>query len=259
MRIGVRVQYVDKRTGEMKLFSYVEYTYKASNVGKPIRRWYKYNPYAKRISKHWICQDYRIDQQRPQRNVYSEAYLKIVEITEMEENVLDEIIEELEKDRDYPTVWDDGKNSYYEDTIHCPNCGKRRKVLTSETHCEFCGFEFCKALKCPKCKDLSLKNSNYCIHCGYDFNLKKKKKIYDEVIRCPKCGCVKSKDSNFCRNCFFDFSNKKQCPKCKRIINDEDRFCNYCSQEQIGFVECNNCSKKNNMDNNFCTKCGEVI
>ena len=84
----------------------------------------------------------------------------------MEKKVLDNVINKIEKNINYPTVYDDGENIYYEDTIHCPKCGKRRKVLTSKTNCEECGFEFSKAKKCLKCKDLNLNEYNYCVHCG---------------------------------------------------------------------------------------------
>ena len=38
----------------------------------------------------------------------------------------------------------------------------RRKVLTSKTHCEFCGFEFSESVKCSECGGLNLKNSDVC-------------------------------------------------------------------------------------------------
>lgn len=158
--------YIWKKNGDLELMSRTPYTYKISEIEKKIREWYRFNPYAKKVNENWICSDYRIDQQRPQRKVYSEKYIEIVSISEMEKVVLNEVIQKIESEINYPTVWDDGKNEYYEDTIHCPKCMKRRKVLTSHSHCEFCGFEFSKSKKCPKCKDLSPSDSNFCIHCG---------------------------------------------------------------------------------------------
>ena len=236
MKIGIKTQYL--KNGEMKLFSYVEHTFKMSEMDKPIRKWYKHNHYAKRLNKKWICQDYRIDQQRPQRNVYSEAYIKIVEISEMEEIHLTKLINELESKIDYPTVWDDGKNRYYEDTIHCPNCDKRRKVLTSKTHCEFCGFEFAKALKCPKCKDLSPTGSNHCIHCGHDLNVKSRLRKY---IPCTECNKLNSPSNNYCIVCGHKLQEissddkvlyRKYCSKCGKVLGKDDNFCIYCGHDK---------------------------
>lgn len=259
MIIGEKVQYW--KNGEMKTFMYYEHTYKIKDLEKPLRRWYRMHPYAKRINKHWICNDYRIDQQRPQRNVYSERYLKIVQMTEMEEKIFDKLIKDIEKDINYPTVWDDGKTRHYEDTIHCPNCGKRRKVLTSKTHCEFCGFVFSNAKKCPKCKDLNLMYVDICKHCGYDFNSKSEDEIkidYEEEIRCPICDSIHIYDG-VCGICEFDFRNKKQCAKCKKWIDIEDKYCGYCGQKQIMFVECSKCGEKNHSKNKFCNHCGEKL
>lgn len=267
MIIGVRKQYV--KNGEMKLFSYYEETYNTVTIHRPLDRWYKNNPYAKRISKHWITCDYRIDQQRPQRKVYAEAYIKIVQMTEMEEKVLDRHIERLEKDREYPTVWDDGKNTYYEETIYCPNCGERRKVLTSKTHCEFCGFEFNKAKKCPKCNGLNLKGSDECRICGYKFRKESfvkndtfevaKDEYANDIIKCPNCNTKKSKYFDKCTECGFDFSKKKQCPKCKRWVNEKDNYCGYCGQKLIVMKECSNCGKKNKSENKYCNYCGSIL
>jgi len=152
--------------GNMRLLSKTRYTYKIDEIEKKLKKWYSLHPYSKKINETVFCGDYRIDQQRPQRNVYSEVYWKIISISEMEKRVLDETVKKIESNINYPTVYDDGKNIYYEETIHCPNCGRRRKVLTSKTNCEYCGFEFSKGERCPNCNDLNLKNSNYCIQCG---------------------------------------------------------------------------------------------
>ena len=259
MKLDERLYYF--KNGEMKLLSSWKMTFKISNVEKPIRKWYRQHPYSKRLNKKWICGDYRIDQQRPQRKVYSEWYLKIVEITEMEERYLDDLIKKIESEIDYPCVWDDGKNRYYEDVIHCPNCGKRRKVLTSKTNCEFCGFEFKKALKCPNCKDLSLNGSEKCIHCGYEFH--KKDNPFErinrngvEIIRCPKCGSVKLDNCDKCRCCNFNFKNKKKCVRCKSWVDEDSNFCNMCGQKLEMFIYCGNCGFKNSLEYNFCSKCG---
>lgn len=266
MRLAVQMYYL--KNGKMTLISNHEESYDVLSMVIPIRKWYKNNPYAKRISKEWICQDYRIDQQRPQRNVYSEAYIKIISITDMEESHLSMLIEKLESEIDYPTVWDDGKNKYYEETIYCPNCGKRRKVLTSKTHCEFCGFEFDKALKCPKCNALNMKGSKFCIKCGYkfrkepfinnnDFEVIKNKNV--EKIKCPICGEKKSKYFNKCQNCGFDYENKKKCVKCGEWVDEDDEVCCFCGQKLSVFVKCQDCGENNNTKNNYCTKCGEKL
>lgn len=266
MIIGVRKHYF--KNGEMKLFSYYEKTYDIRKFNKVITKWYKRNPYAKRVSKHWICCDYRIDQQRPQRNVYSEAYIKIVQMTEMEEKFIDNIIKGIEKDIEYPTVWDDGKNIHYEETIYCPNCGKRRKVLTSESHCEYCGFEFDKAKVCPKCNGLNLKGSDECRICGYEFrkesyvknnDFKVKKNEYNNVILCPKCNTRKSKYYHTCQSCGFDFDKNKQCPKCEHWIDENDKYCGYCGQKLLMFKRCSKCGRKNKENNKYCTECGNRL
>ena len=70
MEISIEIYRFDN--GNMRLFkSYVD-TYDVISMSIPISRWYRKNDYAKRIDKWWICQDYRIDQQRirnPKRNV----------------------------------------------------------------------------------------------------------------------------------------------------------------------------------------------
>lgn len=271
MIIGEKVQYFDKKSGEMKPFMYYEHTYKTSDLEKPIRKWYRMHPYAKRISKHWICNDYRIDQQRPQRNVYSERYLKIVQMTEMEEKFFDKLIKDIEKDINYPTVWDDGKTRHYEDTIHCPNCGERRKVLTSKTHCEFCGFAFSKfyVKKCPKCKDLNLIDEKVCRHCGYDFN----SKIGDEVkhrkspIICSECEKKNNPNNNYCVGCNHklkkidvnDEKYRQYCEYCGNQLKKEDKYCCECGKKVIKKILkvkiCPVCGKWCN-SNEYCWNCG---
>lgn len=266
MKIETRVYRL--KDGKMKIFSNIKNTYSILDMDKPFKKWYRRNPYAKRINENWICQDYRIDQQRPQRNIYSGAYIKIISITEMEEKHLDKLIDELESKIDYPTVWDDGYNNYYEETIYCPNCGKRRKVLTSHTHCEFCGFEFDKAKKCPKCNGLNLKGSDECRLCGYvfrrksfinneDFEVKKDDEI--EKINCPICNEKKSKYFDVCQNCGFVYRGKKLCPQCKSWVCENDKFCCHCGQEMLILVECDKCGKKNNVENNYCNGCGNRL
>lgn len=266
MKVITKIFYT--HDGKMSLIYNDEKTCNKLKASQIIRRWYRKNQYAKRVDKEWICSDYRVDQQRPQRNVYSEAYIQITSMTEMEETYIDTTIKSLEMNREYPTVWDDGKNEYYEETIYCPNCGKRRKVLTSKEHCEFCGFEFSKAKKCPKCNSLNLKGSNYCIKCNYEFRKKSfinnddfevKKKEKNDVVKCPICNKNKSEYFDTCQNCGFDFTKNKQCPKCKKWINNEDKYCGYCGQKLKVFVECKNCGKKNDNENRFCTGCGKKI
>lgn len=247
--------------GNMRLLSKTRYTYKINEIEKKLKKWYALHPYSKKINEKVFCGDYRIDQQRPQRNVYSEVYWKIISISEMEKKVLNETVKKIESNIDYPTVWDDGENRYYEDTIHCPKCGKRRKVLTSKTHCEFCGFEFDNAKKCPKCKDLSLKNSNHCNHCGHDFNEKQIEKNIvekEEIIRCPKCGEVKLKENDYCRKCNFNFNDKKRCVKCNTYVDDEDKFCYNCGQKLVVLKKCT-CGKKNEIGKNYCSGCGKKL
>lgn len=256
------------KNGEMKLFRKYEEIYDIISINAPIRRWYRKNPYAKRVDKNWICSDYRVDQQRPQRNVYSEAYIEIISMTDMEEVHFDRLIENLEKDIEYPTVWDDGKNEYYEETIYCPKCGKRRKVLTSETHCEFCGFEFSKALKCPKCNTMYLKGDDECKKCGYVFRKESfinnndyevKKDEYIQSVKCPKCGSRKSKYFSKCKECGFDFNNRKECPKCNCWVDESDKYCGNCGMKLKVLIECENCGEKNNSENRYCNYCGNKL
>lgn len=253
---------------EMKLWLEDEKTvnkYKASQI---IIEFYRKNPYAKKLEGGLICSDYRIDQQRPQRNVQSEQYLKLVSMTELEERYVDATINSLEKNIDYPTVWDDGVNRHYEQTIYCPKCGKRRKVLTSETHCEFCGFEFSKALKCPKCNSLNLKGSDECKKCGYEFrkesfinndefNVKKDKD--NSVVKCPKCGGIKSRYFDTCQECGFDYKDKKECPVCHEWVDEKDKYCLYCGQMLNVLIKCKHCGKKIFDKNKFCTNCGQKL
>lgn len=266
MRVTTKI-FIFKNGGMEPIFNEVSKCSKLE-AQKTILRWYRKNPYAKRINDEWICSDYRVDQQRPQRNVYSEAYIKIDSMTDMEKRYIDLLIKNLERNREYPTVWDDGKNTYYEETIYCPKCGKRRKVLTSETHCEFCGFEFDKAFKCPKCNGLNLKGSDECRICGFEFrkesfindNEFKVNKDEDyELIRCPKCNAKKSKYFDSCQECGFDFSNKKQCPKCGKWVGERDKYCGYCGRKLMILMKCNNCGKENEDKNRYCNYCGKKL
>ena len=266
MLIGIRI-YTFK-DGEMKLWSNSEKVYNILNVYKLIEHWYRRHPYAKRVSEKWICQDYRIDQQRPQRNVYSQAYIKLVSMSEMEKRYMDSLIKGIEKDIEYPTVYDDGEHMFYEKTIYCPNCNKRRKVLTSKTHCEFCGFEFDDALKCPKCEALNLKGSKECKECGYEFRkesfinndffeVEKNEYVYNTF--CPICNRRKSKYFNVCQNCGFDFSTHKQCKVCKEWVRKNDNFCCHCGNKLIKKVKCNSCGNENEEKNNYCNYCGNKL
>ena len=88
--------YIWKKNGDLELMSRTPYTYKISEIEKKIREWYRFNPYAKKLDENWICSDYRIDQQRPQRKVYSEKYIEIVSISEMEKVVLNDVIQKIE-------------------------------------------------------------------------------------------------------------------------------------------------------------------
>lgn len=241
------------KDGEFKERSKWHHIWQEIEMVEMINKWYKRHPYAKRLNKYWICGDYRIDQQRPQRNVISDNYIKIISISEMEEMKLTKLITSLESQINYPTMWDDGKNEYYEETIYCPQCGKRRKVLTSKIHCEFCGFEFEKAKKCPKCNNLNLKENNYCIHCGHKFIEKKA----NEIIRCPKCGRVKSEYDTHCRMCNFDFSKYTQCPKCGKLT-EKRNYCLYCG-EKLQRIKCSECGEKNNLENKYCKYCGNNL
>lgn len=266
MKIGVRLYYF--KNGEMKLFSNTEKVCDWIKADKKIRNWYRDNPYAKRVDEEWICCDYRVDQQRPQRNVYSEAYIKISSMTEMENKHITNLINNLEKNIEYPTVWDDGKNRYYEETIYCPNCGKRRKVLTSKTHCEKCGFKFEDALKCQNCGALNLKGSKYCINCNHKFRKKSfinnddfevKKDEYIEKIKCPNCNSLKSRYFDVCQNCGFDYSNKKRCFDCGNWIDMDSRYCGYCGRRVKLEIECCECGKLNDEHNNYCNYCGSEL
>ena len=155
-------------------------------------------------------------------------------MTEMEEKFFDKLIKDIEKDIDYPTVWDDGKTRHYEDTIHCPNCGKRRKVLTSKTYCEFCDIAFSKfyVKKCPKCKDLNLIDEKVCRHCGHDF-YQKECEVNDEIVK-----------------------DVKRCKYCRKEIGMDDRYCIYCGRKQEEIIKCSNCGKSNISNNKFCSECG---
>lgn len=250
-----------------KLHKRAKYTIQRYEVAEHIRKWYAFHPYAKRLDEKWICSDYRIDQQRPQREVYSQGYIKIESITEMEEKWFDELINKYESKIEYPTVWDDGENTYYEETIYCPKCGKRRKVLTSKTHCEECGFEFEKAKKCPKCKTLNLKENNHCTKCNYkfhnesyinnkEFKVKTKEK---QKIQCPKCGERKSKYYNKCPKCGFNYDGKKQCHQCKQWVDETDKFCVHCGVKLTVLIQCPNCGEKIKEENKFCNNCGTQI
>ncbi len=252
----------------MKLRFKNEKTLNRFSILKELEHWYKQNPYAKRINENCICSDYRIDQQRPQRNVYSEYYFKIISISNMERRIVDSKIKSLEENIDYPTVWDDGENKYYEETIYCPKCGKRRKVLTSKTHCEFCGFEFSKAKKCPECNGLNLKGSDECRICGYEFrkksfvkndNFKVEKDTDIKIIKCPKCNTIKSKYFDHCQECGFDYSGKKECPNCHEWINENDKFCMYCGHRLLVKIKCENCGNENNSKNKYCNYCGNKL
>lgn len=262
------------KNGKKILLSNVYGTFNIRNFDKPIRKWYRKNPYAKKLDEKWICQDYRIDQQRPQRNVYSEAYLEIKEITEIEKRYLDKLIEELEKDIDYPTVWDDGENWYYEETIYCPDCGKRRKVLTSETHCEFCGFEFSKAKNCPKCNRLNLEDNVFCTECGHDFHKedvdeKDVEIVHDnsKKIYCSEC-CHVNVGNNYCTECGHKLRkvineeiDKKYCQDCGCKVDKNAKYCTECGS-RIGiseeFVKCAVCGEwiGRFYEDRYCVNCG---
>lgn len=263
MKLEERLYYYGN--GKMNLFTKFRKTYNIANVYKPLKIWYKKHPYAKRLDDGWICSDYRIDQQRPQRRVFSEGYIKFVEITEIEEKVVDKIISELESKIDYPCVWDDGEHSYYEEKIICPNCHKERKVLTSETECEFCGFKFDEAFKCSECGALNLKGSDECINCHTKFNKKSFinneeveiiKNKENKSVKCPVCNTRKSKYFDECQNCGFTYHDKKQCPICHKWIKKGDNFCQYCGTKQKVYIKCKNCGKEMDNEKNYCTKCG---
>lgn len=266
MKVSIKVYRFDD--GDMKIFMNSEKVCDKIKASKKIKSWYNKNPYAKRVDKEWICSDYRVDQQRPQRNVYSEAYMNITSMTEMEEKYIDFFIKSLEEHIEYPTVWDDGEKMYYEETIYCPNCGGRRKVLTSKTHCEHCGFEFSKAKKCPKCNALNLKGSNHCTKCNYEFkkksfinneNFEVEKDEYIDIIRCPVCNERKSKYFDNCQSCGFDFSSNKECPNCKKWVDKDDKYCGHCGQKLTMMKKCSNCGKENKSENNYCNYCGMKI
>ena len=182
MKISNRLYYFED--GKMKLLSNVEQTFNIYNFRKPIIKWYKKNPYAKRINKEWICKDYRIDQQRPMRNVYSEAYLKITNITKIEERYISDLINELENKIKYPKViYDDGKEYVYKEnneevksnkikkrkfkdnvnSIHCHNCNSI--INKNDNYCSYCGVKQIKLIKCKYC-ECEIKNKNYCSNCG---------------------------------------------------------------------------------------------
>lgn len=264
-----RIYYLEK--GKMKLLSRYRHTYKINEFKKLITKLYRIHPYAKKLNDEWICGDYRIDQQRPQRKVYSEYYLKIISISEMEKKELNKLIKEKESQIDYPTVWDDGENRYYEDTIHCPKCGKRRKVLTSHTHCEFCGFDFRETKKCSDCGDLSLKNSDYCNHCGYDFVnkiSKKKKKNTRKKITCSECRTVNNGENKYCIKCGHKLKKipkssdiyKKYCTYCGKVVKRGEDYCNECGNEVKKKVKkekiCPVCGEWNDKEDEFCWNCG---
>lgn len=263
MKVEFRVY--DLKDGNWYVALKTKRTMNKLDTMKQIRKWYKHHPYAKMIDENTICGDYRIDQQRPQRNVRSDGYIKILSITDMEKRYLKKLIDELEKQIEYPTLWDNGEEVFYEETIYCPKCGERRKVLTSETHCEFCGFEFSKAKKCPICNTLNLKGSKSCKKCDYEFrnesfikndDFEVKKNDENNVVKCPKCNGRKSQYFDKCQNCGFDFNGKKECPICHHWVDEKDKFCCHCGQELIVLLECSNCGKKNNSKNNFCSGCG---
>lgn len=177
MRIGNRIYYFEN--GEMKLLSNVEQTFNIYSFREPIIKWYRKNPYAKRINQKWICKDYRIDQQRPKRNVYSEAYLKIIEITEIEERHLTDLIKKLEENINYPKViFDNGKEYVIDEKIK-----KEEKIKCEEKMIKV------EKIHCSKCGMLIHNEDNYCCYCGE----KQESRI------CKKCG---SKiNGNYCSEC----------------------------------------------------------
>lgn len=264
MQIEYRIYHLVNDKWEIALYSYKALD--RLSMIKEFNKWYKDNPYAKRVGKTMICSDYRIDQQRPQRDVRSDAYIVINSMTELEERLFDGLIEGLESKIDYPTTWDDGENTYYEETIYCPNCGERRKVLTSHNFCEFCGFEFSKAVRCPECNGLNLKGADKCRLCDYEFRKESfinnnefevKKNKDNEIIRCPECKTLKSRYFDTCQKCGYDFKHKKECPHCKELIDDKDNYCMYCGQKQIILIECKDCHKEIRNDDVYCKYCGQ--
>lgn len=124
----IRTHVLFYSNGEMKPLVRSEKTYDILNYSMLIRRFYRKNPYAKRIDKNWICQDYRIDQQRPIRNVYSEGYLEIVYMTEMEEMSLNNMIKLLEKDRIYPFICPYCETENMKGNNYCIKCGNKLEV-----------------------------------------------------------------------------------------------------------------------------------
>lgn len=220
------------KNGEMKEFFREEKQYDVLSMGMVIHKWYRKNKYAKRVGRKWICQDYRIDQQRPQRNVYSEAYLQVISMTELEEKHFDNLIKNIEKDIEYPTVWDNGEEVFYEKTIYCPNCGKRRKVLTSKTHCEFCGFEFSDSIECSECGGLNLKDSDVCRICGHDLNEESDDEEENYVMRCFNCHKEIEYGDKYCCNCGIKLKNVVECEYCGKEINEGSVYCNYCGRKR---------------------------
>ena len=182
MKIGNRVYYF--KNGEMKLLSNVEQIYDIHSFRKPIIKWYRRNPYAKRINKTWICKDYRIDQQRPKRNVYSEAYLKIIDITEIEERYLSNLINDLESKINYPKVISDDGENYkivYEEKVKKHNNDKKRIKK-----------DYSNKKQCHRCKEWINEDDKYCIYCGV-------KQL--KVVECVKCGKKNKVSNKYCSNC----------------------------------------------------------
>ena len=242
-------------------------------ISKSMMEYYKKFPFAKRLDEKWICCDYRIDQQRPQRNVYSEAYIEIRNVMPLEKKELDDIISSLEEKINYPTVWDNGKYAFYEETIICPNCNHQRKSLTSVTHCEHCGYEFDKGIKCKECGTLNLENSEECKKCGCKFDkrgyedIKIRLKDFIEEIRKGKS------DKEACEIVDLDYVDVYDWLKKGKngvgyeyswLKDEYDKakwdYYNYHKRNNVNNkIICHNCGSKNDKNNRFCEMCGEKI
>ena len=109
---------------------------------------------------------------------------------------------------------------------------------------------------CPGCGHVQDDSYEYCINCGYEFNL---------AITCPGCGKVQDPKSNFCIECGYDFSEDAAIQDIKNENIDRDNIrihkmkVSFLYNQVFNTKICPVCGTKILKENAYCFNCGSNV
>ena len=263
---------------EGQIFNNYRFTEKEAyldDIKSEIRHYYWKYPLAIQISElteSTIISNY-------QKSDSDQQYkLRIVSATLEEREIIDEVVKEMESEKDFPLV----KHGF-----GFPNIILYNNIEEVLEYVDFERFNIC-----PHCESILSKKADVCPNCNNNvyestkenkvINLRKRVIYTDDGCFCPYCKSKVKIDHSWCRHCGNDMTpfrgkipedkcdekiNKinyfslKVCPNCNTKIDSHEKKCPSCGHDFLkngskSLKICVKCGKPNLWSNKFCKYCG---